>query len=292
MKKLKGRSKCHSRLLKRFTTFFLTLSFGFVVSACSKLSIAVKWADTAIIEMTDSRFDFNSEQKKAFKAEVEQSIAKIKKEKFPIWADQFEAWANTIEKSKVSVETSDQMFNWLQSEFASLAKYAEAPMNSLIDKIDEANFEKNKKNSFDEITEQRKKIADQDDRIQSEKKKYLLWIEFWLDNQTDDQEKKLLAHINAHPFPAELAFKHREAQIQKFYDLRKDKVALKDWVKQTLYKPDNLRSAEFQAAFLAWQENLKIYIREFQLSLSDKQLKYLVQQLRKKAIELRELSQE
>ncbi len=260
------------------------------LSSCSRLSIAVRWADTLIVEAVDSRFDLNSEQKKEFTKEVYQSIQLLKKEKFPAWAKRFDKWADAIEKEKISEATSVDMWDWVQSEFRDLAKYADAPMMKLIDKIDEKNFETNKKMSLKEIDELRKKQQTKDAQFEDQKKKILRWIEFWHDSPTDAQDKKLDAFIKQSPFPIEASWSHREAQIIKFYDLRKDKPALRAWVKETLYNPESLRPPEYQAAINEWIKNLRIYIREFHQSLSDKQLKFLVKELRKRAGELRELA--
>lgn len=271
---------------KILITAFLSLNS----ISCSRLSLAVRWADTVIVEAVDSRFDLSSEQKKEFRVEVENSLSQIKKEKFPLWADRLDAWANSIEKEKISEATSKNMWNYLQAEFRDLAKYAEPPMMKLIDQINDANFEANKSNALEELVKNRKKLNSSDQIAADTKKKFMAWIEFWHDSPTEEQEKKLNEFLKQHPFPAEASWSHREAQLIKFYDLKKDRAALKSWVKDSLYNPEKLRPVEYQNAILEWQKNLQGFILEFHQSLSVDQLKYVQVQLRKRAKELRELA--
>lgn len=259
-------------------------------SSCSRLSLAVRWADTFIVEAVDSRFDLSSEQKSEFQFEVKQSLQQIKSEKFPIWAQQFESWADRIEKEKMTEAISFEMWDWSFSQFRELSKYANSPMQKLINQSAEKNFEKNQKQALEEIAVQKQKLNSEEKRFEDQKKKYMTWIDFWHGSIEQEQKKKLEASIKENPFPWEASLTHRETQVRRFFELRNDKLALRDWVKKSLDNPESVRSKEYKEVLGEWQKKLRISIRDFQLSLSEKQIQDFVKELRKRALELRELS--
>src|SRR5688572_9100758 len=65
----------------------LLLCVAMISSACSRMDLAVKWADTYTLSKIDDHFDISAQQKKEIKKDVDHAVLQIRKEMFPAYSD-------------------------------------------------------------------------------------------------------------------------------------------------------------------------------------------------------------
>lgn len=274
----------------------IVASLLIVLASCSRLSVAVRWADTFIVQAVDSKFDLNSQQKKEFSVEVQRALASVRKDRFPIWAETLEKWAASIQKSGLNETLSFEMWDFVFAEARGLMKFAEGPAFKLIDLVTEKNLGAYQKSSLKEIAEAREKLhqsqVDQriKEQIKEQKAKIIPWIEYWHDTVTKNQEQNLEEFLRQNPFPAEMAFQHREVQLEKLGRIQSDKAAQKKWINEYLLNPEMARTQSYAKGLSDWQLKLRSWIGGFHRSLTEKQISVFANELKRRAAELRDLA--
>ncbi|HEY8270055.1 MAG TPA: hypothetical protein VIG33_04155, partial [Pseudobdellovibrionaceae bacterium] len=113
------------KFLLNFGGLFLCI-FGTL--SCSRLDIAVNWADTYIVSQVDDYFDLTSQQNKELKESLKKDILKIRQEQFLDWARELRRFNKYILEKNLNEETFHKYFakaldttRKLQSYFANTA---------------------------------------------------------------------------------------------------------------------------------------------------------------------------
>lgn len=254
--------------------------------SCSRLGVAVDWADEYILNEADNYFDLSSEQYKEFKPRVEKDIQRIKKENFPELSIFFRKISEKAEKNQINEKEIIALFDEGQGLFRKVLHQFEP---TILDFATKATSEQ--ANNF--IKEYNKKIEElQDDiktpsdRLKKQKKRYDRWLNEFIDNMTADQKKALEAEIENNPIPFDLQVKSRNQIRDKFLTVMGNPQELKNF----LTNFEKQRSPEYQEALKKYQSGLKSYLWVLFQSLSEGQKTYLIKQLRHRADELEKIS--
>lgn len=246
----------------------------------------MKWADWLIIKETDSYFDLTDTQNKELKEKIQKDLVRLKKESFPPIAKYLRKIADHVETGKITFETISQ----LQTEALVTIKAAldqfqptalDFAFNASPEQID--HFKKKYKKETDRRSSE---IKTEKDKFKLQKNKFEKWSAQWLENLNTDQEKALVDHIKAHPFPWDLKIRSREVSLKKFLEARKSRSQLKTYMDQV----EDERDPEYEVALKQYQLHLKNFILALYQSLTKDQKDHLLKTLRERAQEFEVLA--
>ncbi len=266
----------------------ILISLLLLMSACSKMDLAMKWADWMIVKETDSYFDLTDTQNKDLKLQVQKDLARVKKENFPQFAKFLRKVADQIDADKISAEEINQ----LQAEFQKTVRIA-------LDQFQATALDFSMKASPDQMehfkkkyNEQTKKHADEirteKDKFKLQKKRFEKWIDEWLGGLNSEQRASLETDLKAFPFPWDLQVRSREVSLKKFLDARSSRTLLKNYMDQL----EEERDPEYETALKNYQVHLRNYILDLYRSLTKDQKKYLTKKLRDRAQEFEGLARD
>lgn len=270
--------------------FLLLIICAFGIINCSRLDLAVNWADTYIASQVDKYFDLTSQQNKDLKKSLKEDLGRIRKEKFPEWANTLrdfereigndsltpEKYATYYRKTLEAAKTVQPYFTDTAVEMIGTASSGQ------LNHFEEAVREKN--------IEDKEKIQDREKARDKSRKNYLRWITMWVDSLTKDQNQLLNTHLNEHPFPRDLQIKNRAFAMTKFREAQKTPESLKTFVRDYYNNKRQYDSPEYQQALAGFQTELEKFSYKFLQSLNNKQKQRLRENLKEKANTLDKLS--
>ena len=264
------------------------LLFFLILASCSKMDLALKWADWMIVKETDSYFDLSDTQNKELKNQVQKDLSRVKKENFPDIAKFLSKVAGQIEADKISLEEIAK----LQTEFQITVKAALNQFQSTaLDFAMKATAEQIEhfKKKYNQQTEKHADdVKTEKDKFKLQKKRFEKWTDEWLGGLTSEQKVALASDIKEVPFPWDLQVRSREVSLNKFLEARRSRALLKAYMDQL----EDERDPEYEKALKDYQAHLRIYILKLYQSLNKDQKTYLTKKLRDRAHEFEGLARE
>jgi len=256
---------------------------------CSRLDIAVNWADTYIVSQADDYFDLNSAQSKELKNEVQQDIRKVRKELFPKWARSL----RELEKETHTPLTEEGFHKYFQEsleEGRTLQPYFAETAAKFITQARPEQLEHFEKAIRKKNVEDEKKVQNGQQARDESRKKYLRWTEMWINSLTKDQEQLLNRHLAEHPFPLEKQIQNKNHALEKFTAARLSPETLRSFVRDYVQDRGQYNDPDYQLAIKNYQSDLEKFVYQLALSLNDKQKKALSENLLEKASALEKLA--
>jgi hypothetical protein len=280
-------------LFTGFNRFFVALiitALVLMLSGCSRLDMAVNWADSYITSLVDDYFDLTSKQNKQLKESLNADIEKIRQEQFPSWAAILRRMDQELSKNSISEQIVKKYFievlelgRKLPSYFEDTALiFAESLSKEQMNYFDE---EIEKKNTKDE-----KKLKNQETALDENRKKYQRAIEMWTGSLNRAQELVLEKHLKDHKFPLREQIKNKKELQKKFREARESVIDLKKFIKSYYVDNNRIVDADYGKALTAYQADLQTYLFQLVKSLSEKQKKIFSENLIEKATALEELA--
>lgn len=270
--------------------FLLSLFCFFGIISCSRLDIAVNWADTYIVSQVDDYFDLSSQQNKDLKASLTNDLRDIRSNQFPKWSKtlrQFEKEirANALTEASFAKYYRDTLVvtQQLMPLFSDTAVRFVASVSR--DQLEHFERTLRKKN-----IENEEKIQNREKSRNESRKKYLRWIEMWIESLTKDQEQLLNQHLNNSPFPTEALIKNRTHVLEKFIEASKSPASLQNFVRKYYSDKNQFADPDYLQALTAYQANLEKFSYQLLMSLSEKQKSFLCENLTEKASILEKLA--
>jgi hypothetical protein len=250
--------------------------------------MAVKWADWMITRETDSYFDLTSDQNKELRQDIQKDISQVKKENFPAMAQFLRKMSSKIQSNDLSATEVSALQEEGQGIFRAAFHQFQSTAVDLSLKASPAQVEHFIK-KYDKKTQQMaEEVETAQDKFKMEKKRFEKWTDEWLDGLNNDQEKYLIDHIKAHPFPWDLQLQNRVFTLNKYLEARKSEESLKTYLAHL----EDQKSPEYGKALKEYQTELSHYIFDLYKSMTPEQKKYLAQQLTHRADELEKISQQ
>lgn len=258
--------------------------------SCTKLDVAVSWADTYVISQIDDYFDINSQQRKDLKESLKKDIKKIRVEQFPEWAAELRRFQKDISDDKLTdVSFHDYFVKTLETTKKIQPYFTDTAVKFIATTTTPQleHFERTlrKKNVEDE-----KKIQDGKKARDESRKKYLRWTEMWIDSLSKDQDQLLNQHLTNNPFPALEQIKNKNYVLEKFHEARKSPEDLKKFVRNYYNNKYQYADPEYQKALSTYQADLEKFIFQLIKSMSEKQKKALSDSLTERANSLERLA--
>lgn len=275
-------------MLNKKTTYFVFLGFVALMSGCSRMDLALRWADTFVLATVDDYFLMDSTQKARTRSEFNQALQQVRKNEFSRIADLLEDSANKLESSQFGapeVEVFHRTFNQIFK--SAVGRFELMGQNLLADQV--ATDFKLFDQEYQEQQEDRKKDLED---VKAQSKKTLKSIEDFVEETieylTKIQKQDLQEFVLKHPRPAQLAFQSREKMYEKFKSVRKDEALRRAFI--TIYFTDweSLQTSEYVKARAENQAQFKAWLVRLLGGLEPGQRKNVVQNFRKRAKDFRD----
>jgi hypothetical protein len=262
--------------------FFVLLSPLLLIS-CSRISIAVHWADTFVLSGVEDYFDLSSAQKSQFKTEFKLILKEIEKNDFPKLAEYLESLAATVENNQLTLTVVQDYIK----KGGGLIKNAFIKFEPLAIRIVEEQASKGFESFDNEFNEKfnkdLKELDDQNARAKKLKKQYEFWIDQTVDFLQESQEKSLTEQIAENPSPKQLQLQSKKSVYDKFVIARANPIARKEFISKFFNDWESLQTTEYLQARKVYHEKLFVWIYQLSQTLNEKQKRNLTENLRKRS---------
>ncbi len=277
--------------MKKFLIAFLGISIcTFATLSCTRLDIAINWADTYIASQVDDYFDLDYRQNKNLKESLKKDIGKIRKEQFTQWAAELRLFENDLRENTLNQKNFHKYFaetlraaQKLQAYFINTAMGFISTTTPV--QLDHFELTIRKKSIKDE-----KQIQNSQKTSNESRKKYLTWTSLWIDSLSKDQEQLLNQHLSEYPFPTQLQINNKKHILEKFHEARTTLDRLQNFVRSYYNDKYQFADPEYRQALDTYQAGLEKFLFQLVNSLSEKQKIFLSENLLEKASSLETLA--
>lgn len=269
----------------------LVLSLGLLLlSGCSRLDIAYRWADTYIASKVDDYFDISSEQSKALKKDIKKDLGVMKTTLLPQWTERLEKIQNDVETGTLTDSKVAVYFGQFFKDIEQINSHFATTAVDFISSTQPTQIEYFKK-SFAKKNREDIEKAQNITKIQKDYRgKYADVFEMFVGSLTKDQEKMIEESVKNSPYPAELKAKNKAYIFNEFISHQNSMDEMKKFVREYTLQADKFDLPEFRAANQAYQENLQKLITQVMTSLTEKQKMALKNNINEKTEQLRSIS--
>lgn len=260
------------------------------LTGCNHIGLAFKWVDTYVASKVDDYFDINSKQSRDLKKGIQKDLQQVKTDVLPQWIARFkelehEVIAGTLDKQKTAfyfnlflndVEHINSRFSDTARDFIEntrpeqLAYFARAYQ---------------KKTREDLVKYQAKEKYRKEMRS-----KYFEYTEMFLGPLTEQQKKMIEAHLDTAPFPGELKARNKEYILARYLEARHTPKAQKEFLNSYYRDPRSLSLPEYQTAYTNYYRELQNLTTGLVDSLTTKQKRTLLENLREKTLQLEKIA--
>lgn len=259
-----------------------------LVSSCSRLDWALRWADTYIMWEADGLFDLSSEQKREFRPQVQQALGDVKRTVLPLASDLMDEIEGDLRKSP----TEDLVDAWFRKSRAiareGLHRFEPVAL-AFARRATPAQDEYFARKFRQRLEDKRRDVATPEKTLKADLKRMKSWFDFFGVSLNTAQKKSLENFLRANPTPYEIQLRQRERLLADF--LKTNGETRQSWIRRFSADPESFRSPEEARILDARESALRGFLRELLKNLDDKQKKDLRQTLKEKAAEIRRLSQ-
>lgn len=270
--------------------FFLIAGSLLLFTSCGRLDFGLKVLSFYVRSEVDDMFELNSPQKELFSRNFSSQLDKIKRQQFPIYADYLEKIAALYQNSEVTGEKTSQLFDEGTQLFLSASPQWFETVESIVMTLTPEQL-RNFEEYFEEhLQKQSERIETPKDRYKKQLKSMNKWIDETIEDLTPNQEDRLEQYVRLNPSPFELAVKSQRHVFNQFKEAFPQTEKRKQFVQTFVSNWKSLQLPEYVKARELYVEKLKDYVIDLSLNLNEKQKKNLIENLQKRAIELRRVS--
>ena len=256
------------------------------LNSCSRLDIAVQFANTYVANKADDYFDLTSEQKKWLRANFEKDFLNVQKVIFPQLAAELMKASEVIStKKNIEVATVQMSYDRMKNLFfESLRMFSNNAIN-FSDKLGPDQilvFQK----EFD------KKMRDlsEDESSRNSFKKMKKQFDSWMGNLTAIQKKELENFNNLNPPLTSEKVHARQQLALEFVSSFPDKQNRRIFVSKITTKFDQLYESKLSKAYVVRNTRVMGLVASILNKISDDQRQSLVDTLRDRANQLIKIS--
>lgn len=258
------------------------------MTGCSRLDLAVRFADNYIMSEADDYLELTRAQEKEIRPELEKSLLEIRRHEFPAFAEHLEKTEAMIAGESPSTELIEKN----QQDARRLFERALARLEPVsLKTLDQSTAENEKAfiTAMNEKTEELKEKAAEpsEARAAGEAARMRRSIEHWV-SLNKEQRQLIEKWSRENPTDLSLRIQDREKTLTHFLSLTKEE--RKSWLEKLHRSPDSLRSEENNTYWKQRQANSRALFLELWKSLTESQKAELRKELLSKAAALKKLS--
>lgn len=269
-------------------TIILLLSFLALTSSCSRIDLAVYFADTYVINKADDYFDLASDQKKWLKQALKTDIEKVKRTIFPQLAQELLKAADAIESQKtIELELAHTTYERVKNLIYDGTRIFAADAALFSEKLTNRQIIYFQKEFDEKLIDMRK-----DDSEKNTFKRYKKHFDTWLGYMTSAQKKSLENFVENSPSITKEKIYNRQTMAHDFVKAFPKKEMRKQYVTKVFTQYEAMRTPEFTKMSNAYNKTLVEYLTAFLNNMKADQRENLVENLRDRANQLIKLSKE
>lgn len=260
------------------------------LTSCSRLDVAVRWADTFIVAKVDKYFDLNRQQSQELKKLVREDLQTIKGQLLPSWTQRLkevrqDLEADRLNEVKIALHFSS-IFKDLENIQTSFTRTATRVIASTSSSQINHLAQTLKKQNDEELEDSRDHGEFEDQMT----KKYQKWFKMFLGDLEPEQSKMIRRHVSEDLIPTDLKIKNRQHLLLKFVADHANKELAQRFIDVFLNHPEKLHLEEYVLAREKYQSKLQDLICAVLGKMTLKQKKELKIQLLDKARQLEKIA--
>lgn len=267
-------------------TIVVLLSFLVLTSSCSRIDLAVYFADNYVVNKADDYFDLASDQKKWLKHALKINIEKVKQIIFPQLAQELLRAADVIEAQKsIDYEQALLFYQKVKNliyEGARIFSSDAALFSEKLSMRQAIYFQK----------EMDEKLIDMhmDDSKKETYKRYKKHFDSWVGYMTSHQKKGLQSFVEESPALTKEKIFNRQTMSHEFIKAFPQREVRSHYVKEVFTHYESMRYPGFNVLAEAYNRRLVGYVTSFLNSLKSDQRETLIENLRDRANQLTKIS--
>lgn len=259
-------------------------------ASCSRLDLALRWADTFVMYQVTDYFELSSEQKSQARGEFNRALTELRREEFPRLAQELRAIAELSDKNELNAANVELHLKRLQEGFLGAGRRFEPMAQKLIADQVPKNFsqfdaeimrkyEKDLKRAQDPA-QARSKLKNRAEDIISDSIGYL----------TPAQKNVFKEWLRQTTPPQPQQVENRKIVLDKFKEVRAEEETRVAFVRDFFYDWESLQGPEYLKARADYQKKVSDLVVQLAGGLEEKQRKNLSENLRRRADELDRLA--
>lgn len=259
-------------------------------TGCSRLDLALRWADTFVMSSVTDYFDLNSEQKKAAKDEFNKALSDLRREEFPKLAEILRKIADLSEKNELKAPAIEGFLKEMTAGFTVALQRFEPMAQKIVadqaatgfklfDEEFQKKYEKDLKKAQDP-TQARAQWKDRADSMVDESIEYL----------TEAQTQMLKSWQTQNNPPKLLQVESRKTVFEKFKLARDNEESRKNFIKLFFSDWISIQTPAFQTARAEYQAKTHALMISILTQLTEEQRKNLTKNFRARAKEFDNLA--
>lgn len=270
----------------------LLLACLIFISGCSRLDVAINWADTVVLSRVEDYYDLSSQQKKAFKKEFKIVFAEVRQQDFPLFAKFLDSISDSVKKNDLSIVSIRKHFQASREIFIGAMARFEPLIQRMNDEQAQSGFENFDREFLKKYKEDLEELQSTKKEAKKLRKQYYRFIDQTIESLSDLQKKSLDQQLSENPPPKRLQLESRKSLHDNFSLIRSDKTQRKEFLTGFVKNWESLQTAEYLSARKAYQEKLILWVYELSQSLSEKQKQKIIKNLNELSLELIQLSKQ
>lgn len=271
--------------------FFLLL-ISLLCPACSNLEFATNWADTYLDHQIDNYFDLDRTQDIFLSAALKDNIQKIRKEIYPLFAEELRRNAKDLENTPVvTTEHIQEGHKRIQALMMRTLALAEPSTQEFIDRLHPEqlkNFEKEFAKKNEKIKQQ---VDDKEEALDKQTDQMETQLKYWLGSLRSEQRKQLRSFCQENPYPQKERLSNRQKIGREFVEAYPTPEKRHAFIHKLLTDYKTLHEKPYLAAMEQYQKKLFPFLAKFINELKPEEKKNLITNFNKRAEELKKISE-
>lgn len=259
-----------------------------LATACSRLDVGMRWADTIVMSSVDDYFVLDRGQDKAARAEFKTALDSVRREEFPKIADGLDEFVAKTEAGQVNKEYLDKVFADAEALRGRIATRFEPMGQKIVEAQVAEGFKTFDKEFLKKYEKDAKEAADVGEQIDKARKGVDRFVDESIESLTKEQKAQLDEALKKQPPNGVIVLESRKAVFEAFKTQRDDPVKRTEFTKKFFTDWESLHTAAYRESRKAGAERFKNWLVKLFASLTDKQKKNLVENFRSRAAEFRE----
>lgn len=268
---------------------FIILSFIIIsINACSRIDLAVYFADTYVENKADDYFDLTRDQSKWLKSSLKSDIAKIKKTIFPQLAAELLRAADAIESQRVFETSTVQLsFDRAKNLFYDGLRTFSPEAILFADQLAPSQI-----NVFQKEFDKKMRDLKEDDNEIETFKKMRKHFESWMGNLNSEQKKELEKFVKNTSSSINEKIYNRQVLAHEFVRVYPDRGARAKFVEGLFTRYESMREPGYSKFMAQKDKQLIALITNILNKMSESQRETLLETLRERANQLTKLSKQ
>lgn len=259
-------------------------------AGCSRLDLALRWADTFVMYSVTDYFELSSAQKTEARKEFNRALADLKREDFSKLSAELRALAELSDQNAFTAENVENHLKLLQDGFLAAGRRFEPMAQKLIQDQVAVNFKQFDTEVMKKYEKDLKRAQDPAQARSKMKNRADDIIDDTIGYLTSSQKEAFKAWVQQTTPPQVQQVENRRIVLDKFKAIRGEEAARKKFVHDFFHNWESLQGAEYLTARADYQKKIRDFVVQIATTLEEKQRKNLSENLRARADELDRLA--